>query len=108
TAERAGWKSGHRGSRGVPDEQGMLHGRGVAYARYTHSRFPGFGASLNAWVVDVSVNVATGRVSVTRVVVGQDTGMIVNPDGVRHQIHGNIVQMLSRTLKEEVAFNKQG
>src|SRR5690606_41728135 len=54
---------------------GMLHGRGVAYARYTHSRFPGFGAAWNAWVVDVSVHAATGRVVVTRVVVGQDTGM---------------------------------
>lgn len=86
----------------------MLHGRGVAYARYTHSRFPGFGAAWSAWVVDVSVHAATGRVTVTRVVVGQDTGMVVNPDGVRHQIHGNIVQMLSRTLKEEVAFNSKG
>ncbi|MDX3893426.1 xanthine dehydrogenase family protein molybdopterin-binding subunit [Pusillimonas sp.] len=108
TARHAGWQTGRQGSRGRPDAEGMLHGRGVAYARYTHSRFPGFGASWNAWVIDLSVNAATGRVTVTRVVVGQDTGMIVNPDGVRHQIRGNIIQMLSRTLKEEVAFNKRG
>lgn len=108
TARHAGWRTGRQGSRGCPDENGMLHGRGVAYARYTHSRFPGFGAAWSAWVVDVSVHAATGRVTVTRVVVGQDTGMVVNPDGVRHQIHGNIVQMLSRTLKEEVAFNSKG
>src|SRR5690606_16603887 len=108
TARHAGWQAGHVGSRGQPDQNGMLHGRGVAYARYTHSRFPGFGAAWNAWVVDVSVHVATGRVAVTRVVVGQDTGMVVNPDGVRHQIRGNIIQMLSRTLKEEVAFNAKG
>lgn len=108
TARHAGWESGRTGSRGRPDANGMLHGRGVGYARYTHSRFPGFGAAWNAWVVDVSVHVATGKVAVTRVVVGQDTGMVVNPDGVRHQIHGNIIQMLSRTLKEEVAFNAKG
>lgn len=108
TARHAGWQTGHQGSRGRPDESGLLYGRGVAYARYTHSRFPGFGAAWCAWVVDVSVHAATGRVTVTRVVVGQDTGMVVNPDGVRHQIHGNIVQMLSRTLKEEVAFNSKG
>lgn len=108
TARHAGWQAGRQGSRGRPDANGMLHGRGVAYARYTHSRFPGFGASWNAWVIDLSVHVATGRVEVTRVVVGQDTGMVVNPDGVRHQIQGNIIQMLSRTLKEEVAFNAKG
>jgi len=108
TARHAGWQAGSHGSRGRPDADGMLHGRGCAYARYTHSRFPGFGASWNAWVVDLSVHAATGRVTVTRVVVGQDTGMVVNPDGVRHQIQGNIIQMLSRTLKEEVAFNARG
>lgn len=108
TARHAGWTTNHTGSRGQPDANGFLHGRGVAYARYTHSRFPGFGAAWNAWVVDLTVHAATGRVSVTRVVVGQDTGMVVNPDGVRHQIHGNIIQMLSRTLKEEVAFNAKG
>jgi len=108
TARHAGWQAGRTGSRGQVDADGMLHGRGVAYARYTHSRFPGFGAAWNAWVVDLSVNAATGRVTVTRVVVGQDTGMVVNPDGVRHQIQGNIIQMLSRTLKEEVAFDATG
>lgn len=108
TARHASWQSMHAGSRGIPDAQGMLHGRGVAYARYIHSRFPGFGAAWSAWVVDLSVHAGTGRVTVTRVVVGQDTGMVVNPDGVRHQIHGNVIQMLSRSLKEEVAFNAKG
>jgi isoquinoline 1-oxidoreductase len=42
------------------------------------------------------------------VVVGQDAGMMVNPDGVRHQIHGNVVQALSRVLKEEVRFDVRG
>lgn len=30
--------------------------------------------------------------AVTRIVVGHDAGMMVNPDGVRHQIHGNVIQ----------------
>ena len=108
TAEHANWQQGAPGSRGVPDAQGLLHGRGVSYARYTHSRFPGFGAAWNAWVVDLSVHAASGRVRVNRVVVGQDTGMVVNPDGVRHQVQGNVIQMLSRSLKEEVAFDAKG
>lgn len=29
---------------------------------------------------------------------------MINPDGVRHQIHGNVIQTLSRTLKERVRF----
>lgn len=108
TAQRAGWVTGHRGSRGQPDVQGLLHGRGVSYARYVHSRFPGFGASWNAWVVDVTVDPSNGKTTVTRVVVGQDCGMIINPAGARHQIAGNIIQMLSRSLKEDVTFNSLG
>ena len=41
----------------------------------------------------------------TRITVGQDTGMMVNPEGVRHQIHGNVIQSISRVLKEKVDFS---
>jgi isoquinoline 1-oxidoreductase len=51
----------------------------VAYARYIHSRFPGFGAAWAAWVIDITVDPASGRIAVQRLVVGQDTGMMVNP-----------------------------
>ncbi|RDK09368.1 xanthine dehydrogenase family protein molybdopterin-binding subunit [Cupriavidus lacunae] len=107
-AEAAGWQWGVAGSRGTADADGRLRGRGVAYARYIHSRFPGFGAAWAAWVVDLAVDAATGRIAIEKVVVGQDTGMMVNPDGVRHQIHGNVVQTLSRVLKEQVRFDADG
>lgn len=106
-AERAQWTPHAKGSRGHV-QQGVLRGRGVAYARYMHSKFPGCGAAWSAWVVDLEVDVATGRISVNRVVVGQDTGMMINPDGVRHQVHGNVVQALSRVLKEQVSFDARG
>ena len=83
----------------------ILRGRGFAQARYVHGRWPGVGAAWSAWVADVAVNRSTGEVSVTRVVVGQDTGMMINPAGVRHQIHGNVVQSTSRVLKEEVQLH---
>ncbi|GAA5235331.1 xanthine dehydrogenase family protein molybdopterin-binding subunit [Verticiella sediminum] len=108
TATRAGWQAGAQGSRGRPGTDGLLRGRGVAYARYVHSRFPGFGAAWAAWVVDLAVEPASGRVVVERLVVGQDTGMMVNPDGVRHQIHGNVIQTLSRSLYERVDFDRHG
>lgn len=108
TADRAGWRAGRPGSRGQPGADGLLRGRGVAYARYVHSRFPGFGAAWCAWVVDLSVHPLSGRIVIERVVAGQDTGMVINPDGVRHQLHGNVVQTLSRALLEKVRFDAQG
>lgn len=107
-AQRAGWVS-RRGARCRTSADGRLcYGQGIAYARYVHSRFPGFGAAWAAWVAEVEVDTVTGAVRVTRVVVGQDAGMVVNPAGVRHQLHGNVIQTVSRTLKEEVAFDERG
>lgn len=102
-AERAGWTP-----RPVREEKDgeIVHGRGFAYALYVHSKFPGYGAAWSAWVADVAVNKATGDVSVTRVVAGQDSGLMINPDGVRHQIHGNVIQSTSRALMEEVSFER--
>jgi nicotinate dehydrogenase subunit B len=79
-----------------------LVGQGVAYARYIHSKWPGFGAAWAAWVADVRVHKTTGEVQVQRVVVGHDAGMVVNPKGVEQQIHGNVLQTTSRALLEQV------
>jgi len=105
-AERAGWQPRARqAATGEPREEGdIARGRGIAYARYVHSKFPGFGAAWCAWVADVEVNRRSGELAVTRVVVGQDNGTTINPDGVRHQIHGNVIQATSRALKERVTF----
>jgi nicotinate dehydrogenase subunit B len=101
--ERAGWTP--RTAREEKHGE-IVHGRGFAYALYVHSKFPGFGAAWSAWVTDVAVNRTTGEVSVTRVVAGQDSGLMINPDGVRHQIEGNVIQSASRTLMEEVPFER--
>lgn len=102
-AERAGWTP--RPVRREPEPEGdIVRGRGFAYALYVHSKFPGYGAAWSAWIADVAVNKTTGDVSVTRVVAGQDSGLMINPDGVRHQIEGNVIQSTSRALMEEVSF----
>jgi nicotinate dehydrogenase subunit B len=104
-AERAGWKP--RPVRQEAEAEGnIVRGRGFAYALYVHSKFPGYGAAWSAWIADVAVNQVTGDVSVTRVVAGQDSGLMINPDGVRHQIHGNVIQSTSRALMEEVSFDR--
>lgn len=98
---RANWKE--------PEAEGdVVRGRGFAYALYVHGPFPGKPAAWSAWIADVAVNKATGDVSVTRVVAGQDSGMMINPDGVRHQLTGNVIQSTSRALMEEVTFDRTG
>ncbi|ROZ66073.1 molybdopterin cofactor-binding domain-containing protein [Ramlibacter sp. WS9] len=101
TADRAGWVP-RTGPRQEAVEGDIVKGQGVAYARYIHSKWPGFGAAWAAWVADVEVNRATGEVHVSRVVVGHDAGLMINPEGVKHQIHGNVVQTTSRALMEHV------
>ncbi|PZP96683.1 MAG: aldehyde dehydrogenase [Variovorax paradoxus] len=101
TAAKAGWKP-HTAPQSQAAEGEILKGQGFAYARYIHSKFPGFGAAWAAWVADVEVNRRTGEVHVRRVVVGHDAGLMVNPAGVQHQVHGNVLQTTSRALKEHV------
>ncbi|TWD50803.1 nicotinate dehydrogenase subunit B [Agrobacterium vitis] len=105
--ERAGWVP-HTTFGTLGGEGDMVYGRGFAYAVYVHGPFPGTAAAWAAWVADVAVNTKTGEITVTKVTCGQDSGLMINPDGVRHQIHGNIVQSTSRVLKEKVDFSSSG
>ena len=36
----------------------------------------------------------------------QDCGQIINPDGVKNQVEGNVLQTVSRVLKERVTFDR--
>jgi len=111
TAQKAGWRlrtgPQENADGGMGEGGDILFGQGFAYARYVHSKWPGFGAAWAAWVADVEVNRKTGEVHVRRVVVGHDAGLTINPAGVEHQVHGNVVQITSRALKEEVRFAPQ-
>jgi nicotinate dehydrogenase subunit B len=75
-------------------------GRGLAYVKYELVR------TYVGVVADVEVDRATGEIRVKRFFVAQDCGQIINPDGVKNQIEGNIVQTVSRTLMEQVTFNR--
>jgi nicotinate dehydrogenase subunit B len=75
-------------------------GRGIAYMRYKQAE------NYVAIGMDVVVDKATGKITVRRVKCAHDCGLIVNPDGLRNQVEGNIVQTLSRTLHEEVTFDR--
>ena len=78
----------------------LAHGRGVSYAKYELVR------TYVAIVADVTVDRTTGNVKVDRVFVVHDCGQVINPDGLRNQIEGNVVQTVSRTVVEELTFNR--
>jgi CO/xanthine dehydrogenase Mo-binding subunit len=106
-AETAGWDTrrspgADAGARGA----GVAHGRGVALARYGPN--PALSATWVAMVAEVQVDRVTGEVDVSRVVVAHDCGRIINPDGVRNQVEGNVIQSASRTLLEELHFDESG
>jgi CO/xanthine dehydrogenase Mo-binding subunit len=78
----------------------VVTGRGVTYVKYELAR------TYIAAVAEVEVNRKTGSIRVPRFYVAHDCGQIVNPDGLKNQIDGNIIQTVSRTLLEEVKFNR--
>ena len=99
-AERARWEP--RPSPGLrrTGPEGAAIGRGMAYAQYENDQ------AIVASIAEVEVDLSSGAVRVTRFVVAQDCGLIINPDGVKNQIEGNVIQSLSRALKEEVRFDQ--
>ena len=90
-AQKAAWKAGTKGD--------GVHGRGFAFAKYKNL------AAYVGIVVDVEIDRASGAVSVKRAVAAVDAGMIVNPDGVKNQIEGGIIQSTSWTLKEQLQYD---
>ncbi|MEE8195567.1 MAG: molybdopterin cofactor-binding domain-containing protein [Acidiferrobacterales bacterium] len=78
---------------------GNYVGTGIAYARRN--------GAVNAIVAEVEVNANSGRVWVRRMWVGADYGLIVNPFTLDRTIEGNLLQATSRTLFEEVKFNRK-
>jgi CO/xanthine dehydrogenase Mo-binding subunit len=59
-------------------------------------------------VADVDVDRSTGKITVKKVTVAHDCGIVVNPDGLKNQIEGNVIQGSSRALMEEVNFDSAG
>jgi len=96
-AEKAGWK---RRPSPLTKQTGWAQGRGLAFAQYENDQ------AIVACIAFVEVDVTSGAVRVKRIVVAHDCGLIINPDGVLNQIEGNVIQSLSRALKEEVKFDE--
>ncbi len=89
-----------RGKPGGKLQGDLAYGRGVSYIKYELVR------TYVGVVADVEVNRKTGKVRVTKFYVAHDCGQIINPDGLRNQLEGNVVQTVSRTLIENLSFSR--
>ncbi len=89
-----------RPSPGADRNAAIARGRGLSYVHYKHDE------AHVAVGMEVSVERASGRIRIERVVCAHDCGQIINPDGVRAQVEGSILQTISRVLMEEVKFDR--
>ena len=86
-AARMGWQP-RPSPRPLDASAAVLTGRGIAYVHYKHDE------TLVAMGMELALDRATVRIRVTRVVCAQDCGLMINPDSVRSQVEGNILQTL--------------
>ncbi len=99
-AAAAKWEPRPWPSRGFV-RSGTASGRGVACVAYEGDN------GYAALIADVTVDLASGQLRPTRFTVALDCGPISNPDGLRNQIEGGILQGMSRALIEEVTWNER-
>jgi CO/xanthine dehydrogenase Mo-binding subunit len=96
-AEKSGWQSRPSPRR---DQSGnKVSGRGIAYSQRNGTRV--------AIVAEVDIDRSSGKIFARKFTVAHDCGQIINPDGLVKCIEGNIVQGVSRTLWEEVTFDRK-
>jgi nicotinate dehydrogenase subunit B len=98
TVKKAGWTD--RPSPAPVSSATKATGRGVAAANRANT--------MTAAVAEIELDKSTGEVTVKKITLAHDCGLIVNPDGLKNQIEGNIIQGVSRALLEEVEFDTSG
>jgi nicotinate dehydrogenase subunit B len=97
-AQRMGWQA--RPSPNPASRGRVASGRGMAYIHYKNNE------TYVAVGMEVDVERSMGEITVRRICCAHDCGLMINPDAVRAQVEGNILQTLSRTLHEETTFDR--
>ncbi len=97
-AEAARWQSRPSPKPDIP-RTGLANGRGMACVAYEGDN------GYAALVADVNVDVTSGSVQPRKFTVAVDCGPISNPDGLRNQTEGGVLQGMSRALLEEVTWD---
>ncbi len=96
-AEKAKWDT--RPSPRKDQTGSKVSGRGIAYSQRNGTRV--------AVIAEVDIDRSTGKIFARKFTVAHDCGQLINPDGLVKCVEGNIVQGVSRTLWEEVTFDKK-
>jgi CO/xanthine dehydrogenase Mo-binding subunit len=91
--EKSGWLS---------RKKDQNKGYGIAFAKYKNS------ASYFAVMAEVSVDWAAETFKLTKLTGVIDSGLVINPDGLKNQTEGGMIQSASWTLLEEVIFDENG
>jgi CO/xanthine dehydrogenase Mo-binding subunit len=97
--EMIGWES-RPSPNSRPQSGNVRVGRGMAYMRYKQME------NYVAMAMEVAVDGSSGKINVKRITCAHDCGLVINPDGLRNQIEGCILQTVSRTLHEETTFDR--
>jgi CO/xanthine dehydrogenase Mo-binding subunit len=97
-AQLANWQRRPSPQRSAGNSVGT--GRGMSYVKYDLVR------TYIGVVAEVEVDRSTGEIRVPKFYIAHDCGQIINPDGLKNQIEGCVVQTMSRTLIEELKFNR--
>ena len=99
-AKAAEWESRPSPKSSIP-RSGVVSGRGIACVAYEGNN------GYAALVAEVGVDLASGQVHAKRFVVAIDAGPASNPDGLRNQTEGGILQGMSRALGERVTWDSR-
>jgi CO/xanthine dehydrogenase Mo-binding subunit len=78
----------------------VVKGRGVSFGFYANTPAAG--------VVDIEVNKKTGKIVVKHAYVATDAGLVIYPAGQKNNEEGAALQGISRSLSEQVVFDKKG
>jgi nicotinate dehydrogenase subunit B len=97
-ADKFGWVTRVAGPAG-DNKADIVTGRGIAYAKRL--------GTIVVVAAEVEVDRRNGKVRAKRFAVAHDCGCVVNPALLHNTIEGNIVQATSRSIHEEVRFDKQ-
>ncbi len=92
-AQKTNWKARSKSA---------TNGFGVAYARYKNA------TSYFAVLAEVEIDKAAKKYKVKKLTGVIDSGLTINPDGLKNQTEGGMIQSASWTMMEEVNFDQNG
>lgn len=90
-----------KGVKDMTKDVQVKDGEGLGYAFCRYKNY----AAYCAMAVLVSVDKTNNQVNIRKCWAAVDVGEIINPDGLKNQVEGAIVQAIGWTLSEAVTFN---